>query len=118
MSINNVRLISETLHMTNGGERLDRIEHILEQVAGSQESLAKSQKESLAQVNESLGRVSKRLEEMAGRQQYHDEAFERFDAEMKVIKEAIAIDAENIRALVRIAELHNRRLDDIEGGSN
>jgi RNA polymerase-interacting CarD/CdnL/TRCF family regulator len=99
--------------MTNGGERLDRIEHILEQVAGSQENLAKSQEglvklqkesaDSLAQVNESLARVSKRLEEMAARQQYHDEAFERFDAEMKVIKEAIAVDAENIRAVLRRA---------------
>jgi cell fate regulator YaaT (PSP1 superfamily) len=83
--------------MTNGSERLDRIERILEQVAKSQQ-------------------------EMAARQQYHDEAFERHDAEMKrhdaemkVIREAIAADAENIRALVRIAELHHR-LERLEGG--
>jgi hypothetical protein len=68
--------------MTNGGERLDRIENILERVVNS-------------------------LQEMAARQQYHDEAFERHDAEMKSIREAIAADAENIRALVRIAELHH-----------
>ena len=101
--------------MTNGGERLDRIEHILEQVAGSQKESQAQVNESLSRVNESLDRVSKRLEEMAVRQQYHDEAFERFDAGMKMIKEAIAIDAENIRALVRIAELHNRRFEDLEG---
>ena len=71
---------------TDGSERLDRIERILEQVAKSQH-------------------------EMAARQQYHDEAFERHDSEMKVIREAIAADAENIRALARIAELHHQRLE-------
>jgi hypothetical protein len=77
--------------MTNGNDRLERIEAILEQVAHS-------------------------LQDMAARQQYHDEAFERHDAEMKLIREAIAADGENIQALARIAELHNRRLEDLEGG--
>lgn len=91
--------------MTNGGERLDRIERIQEQVAID-----------LAEAARTLREVVTIQREMAARQQYHDEAFERFDAEMKVIKEAIAIDAENIRALVRIAERHNGRLDNLEGG--
>jgi C4-type Zn-finger protein len=65
--------------MTNGSDRLDRIEGILE-------------------------RVSKKQEEMAARQQYHDEAFGRHDAQIKLIIEAIAADSENIRALARIAE--------------
>ena len=60
--------------------------------------------------------LNKSIGELAARQQYHDDAFERFDAEMKVIKEAIAADAENIRALVRIAELHHHRLEHLEGG--
>ena len=76
--------------MANGSERLDRIERILEEVA-------------------------KRQEEMAARQQYHDEAFERHDAEIKKILSAIAIDAENIRALARVAELHHERLERLEG---
>jgi uncharacterized protein YukE len=83
--------------MTNGNDRLDRIEGILE-------------------------RIARRQDEMAARQQYHDEAFERFDVEMKeiretitVINQAIAADAENIRALARIAELHQQRLDRVEG---
>ena len=38
---------------------------------------------------------------MAARQQYHDEAFERQDTEIKRIHEAEQ-DAENIRGLVRI----------------
>lgn len=79
--------------MTDGSDRLDRIERILEQVAKSQH-------------------------EMAARQQYHDEAFERHDAEMKVIREAIAADGENIRALARIAELHHQRLQHLEDGES
>jgi uncharacterized membrane protein YccC len=77
--------------MTNGEDRLDRIEHILERVAQS-------------------------LQEVAARQQHHDEAFERHDAGMKSIREAISVDAENIRALARIAELHHRPLTELEGG--
>ena len=61
---------------TDVSERLDRIERILEQVA-------------------------KIHVELAARQQHHDEAFDRRDSEMKVIREAIAADAENIRALAR-----------------
>jgi hypothetical protein len=119
--------------VTNGNERLDRIERILEQVANNQEQAAKNQEQAaknqeqvannqeqaaknqeLAAKNQVL--VFKSLEEMAARQQYHDEAFDRHDAEMKVIREAIAADAENIRALARIAELHHQRLQDLEGG--
>lgn len=126
--------------MTNGNERLDRIERILEQVsnslqetAGRQDQVTSSFQEMAGrqdqvtstlqamagwhdQVTNDLQQVAKRLQEMAARQQYHDEAFERHDAEMKVIREAIDADAENIRALVRVAELHHRRLEDLEGG--
>jgi methyl-accepting chemotaxis protein len=112
--------------MTDGSDRLDRVERILEQVARSQEQVAKSQEvfaknqEQFAKGQEQfakgLEQVDKALKEMAARQQYHDEAFERHDTEMKAIREAIAIDAENIRALVRIAEIHNRRLEGLEGG--
>ena len=113
--------------MTNGsGERLDRIERILEEVAESQRGLTKSQQElansqqELAKSQQGLGKsqqeLTKSQQEMAARQQYHDEAFERHDAEMKVIREAIAADAENIRALVRISEIHHQRLERLEGG--
>lgn len=82
---------------TNGNDRLDRVERILEEVAKTQH-------------------------EMAARQQYHDEALERHDermrehdGRMKALREAIEIDAENIRALVHIVERHEQRLDDLEG---
>lgn len=48
-----------------------------------------------------LEQVAKIHVELAARQQYHDEASDRRDSEMKVIREAIAADAENIRALAR-----------------
>jgi cell fate regulator YaaT (PSP1 superfamily) len=98
--------------MTNGSERLDRIERILEQVAKGQEQFQQQVAKSQEQFQE---QVAKSHREMSARQQYHDEAFERHDAEMKSIREAIAVDSENIRALARIAELHNRRLEDLEG---
>lgn len=91
--------------MTNGSDRLDRIEGILERVAGD-----------LEKVTGSLRALDGRLHEMAARQQYHDEAFERHDVEMKSIREAQAVDGEHIRALVHIAELHQRRLEGLEGG--
>ena len=36
---------------------------------------------------------------------------------MKIIRESQAINTENIRALVRIAELHHQRLEHLEGGN-
>ena len=94
--------------MTNGNDRLDRVERILEELAISQRQF----QEQVAQSHR----------DFAARQQYHDEAFERHDAEMKrhdaemkVIREAIAADAENIRALARIAEYHNQRFERLEG---
>lgn len=105
-------LSREALDMTNGsGERLDRVERILEELAKSQDRVAKSQE----QFQEW---VTKSHREMAARQQYHDEAFERHAAAIKGILEAIAVDSENIRALARIAELHNQRLEGLEGGES
>lgn len=83
--------------MTNGSDRLDRIERILEEVGLS------------------LKQVARRQEEMAARQQYHDDAFERRQTEMNLIRRTIASNTENIQALLA-AELRHRRLDDLEGG--
>jgi chromosome segregation ATPase len=124
--------------MTNGTERLDRIEGILEEVAAAQKEAAAAQKEvtaaqkGLTTTLDEIAAGQKRFQEQveaahrdfAVRQQYHDEAFERHDAEMKrhdeemkEIRAAIAADAENIRALARIAGIHNQRLDNLEGGT-
>jgi len=50
--------------------------------------------------------------EMRARQ---EAAQEKTDDQIRKITTAIELDAENIRALVRIAESHERRLSDIEG---
>jgi methyl-accepting chemotaxis protein len=105
--------------MTSVDERFERIERNLERVTDNLKQISGELKQvsgELKQVSGELIQVSITLQEMAARQQYHDEAFERHDAEMKVIREAQTIDGENIRALVRIAELHSRRLEGLEGG--
>ena len=112
--------------MTNGNDRLDRVERILEELAVSQrefqEQVAQFQlqfqlqfQKQVAQSQQFQEQVAQSHRDFAARQQYHDEAFERHDAEMKAIRDAIAADAENIRALARVAEFHNQRLDDLEG---
>lgn len=109
-------------------DRLDRVERTLEEMSVRHAESLREHSESLREHSESLRetdrlhreamqRVDARLEYMAARQHYHDEAFERFDSRMKRIEDAIAIDAENIRALARIAEAHQRRLDEIQGDS-
>jgi hypothetical protein len=90
-------------------DRLDRVERLLEQSA---KEFALNQNEAA----KDFAIIQKKLDEMAARQQYHDEAFERTDAELKRILEAIDKDAENIRALARIAEIHNQRLERLENG--
>lgn len=68
-------------------------------------------------VHRTLQETAFRQAEMAARQQYHDEAFERFDERMRVIQENTAENTANIGALTRIAEHHNRRFEDLEGGA-
>lgn len=115
--------------MNNGNDRLDRAEQILNGVLESLDRIKESQdrlNESLDRLkeaneaesrrfNESMKTIDKRLDYMAARQQYHDEAFERADAELKTLREMVMVDAQNIRALARIAERHQQRLDDIQG---
>lgn len=46
-----------------------------------------------------------------------EERFARIEANLDRVAELLAQDGENIRALARIAESHEQRLDDIEHGS-
>lgn len=71
----------------------------------------------MANGEDRLDRVERILEEMAVRQRYHDEAHERHDAAIKTLIEAVRADGDNIRALARIAEAHQRRLDDSDGSA-
>ncbi len=118
--------------MTNGEDRLDRVERILEETARRQqqrdeewsrrqqqrdEEWSRRQQQLGEEWSQQIQRVNKILEEMAARQRYHDEAHERHDAAIKTLIEAVRADGENIRALARIAEAHQRRLDDLDGGA-
>jgi uncharacterized protein (DUF2336 family) len=65
--------------------------------------------------SERLDRVERILDDMAARQRYHDEAFDRMDAEIKALKEVSAESTQNILRLARIAEIHHERLARLEG---
>ena len=56
-------------------------------------------------------------EEMAARQQYHDETKEPIDERLRVVIGAIEKDGEFIHWLAVIAEAHERRLSGLEGGT-
>ena len=77
----------------NGSSRLDRIERAIENLTVNIESLHSSVNELHASAQEQ-GRSLDKLAAESRR------------------------DAENIRALARIAEMHERRLTDLEGGEN
>ena len=78
--------------------RMDRIERALEALAASNE---------VQRVNiESLHSSVSELHQSA----------QRHDAQIAALIEASRQDGENIRALARIAEMHQRRIEDLEGG--
>ena len=78
-------------------DRLDRIEAAIERLTVRHEALAQS------------------LELTASMQRDHEGKMARMEAVLDKIVAAIQQDAENIRALARIAELHDRRLSNLEG---
>ena len=47
----------------------------------------------------------------------HDQQIEKLTEQMETLARLIEMDAENIRALARIAEAHEHRLDHIDGGA-
>jgi hypothetical protein len=83
---------------TNGESRLDRVERMLEQLAAQHES-------SMAEI----------LAQRVNIESLHASVSELYGT-VQTMSRAIAQDAENIRALARIAELHERRLTDLKGG--
>jgi len=66
-------------------------------------------------MNDRLDRIEKILEEMAARQQYHDEAFDRTDEAIKANNEQIANLTITMDRLANIVIRHEERLDDIQG---
>jgi hypothetical protein len=58
--------------------------------------------------------VDERIERLTERQQATAESLELLVAEVRELGQFIQKDAENIRALARIAEIHERRIESLE----
>jgi hypothetical protein len=90
---------------TNGSsERLDRIERLLDRLAERDEQLTQRD-ERLAERHETLAQT---VEIIAGMQRENEA---RHAKNEKLLAEVI----DSIHSLARIAESHERRLDDLEG---
>jgi prefoldin subunit 5 len=60
--------------------------------------------------------IDERLDRLVERHEALTESVELLAAETRDLRAAISEDAENIRALARISEIHERRITHIEGG--
>ena len=60
--------------------------------------------------------IDERLERLVGRHEALTQSVELLLVETRELRAAQDKDAENIRALARIAEIHERRLSTLEGG--
>ena len=60
--------------------------------------------------------IDERLDRLVERHEALAQSVELLSIETRELRAAIAQDAENIRALARIAEIHERRLTHLEGG--
>jgi hypothetical protein len=60
--------------------------------------------------------IDERLEKLTERHEALALSLELLTRDVQALVKASAQDGENIRALARIAEIHERRLTDVEGG--
>jgi prefoldin subunit 5 len=58
--------------------------------------------------------IDERLERLTERHEALTQTIELLTHDVSELRAAIAVDAENIRALARIAEIHDHRLTDLE----
>jgi archaellum component FlaC len=59
--------------------------------------------------------IDERLERLTERHEALTQSVEMLHRDIRELRGIVEIDAENIRALARIAEIHERRLSDLEG---
>ena len=96
--------------MTPGSnERMDRVEANLDRLAIMLAQASERQSVFERQFGANLDRVNTLLVDTAERQSMSEHKIDK-------ILTAIAADSEHIRALVRIAESHQRRIEDLEQG--
>ena len=96
----------------NGSDRLDRIEKILDDLAQQQKTLL-GRHEALVERHEALTQT---VEIIAGMQRAGEERMAMMEEQIAKTHTLIAQSLEAINALARIAESHERRLGDLEGG--
>jgi hypothetical protein len=68
--------------------------------------------------DERLERIAERHEALAQSVQLLHADTQELGAKIEALRGVVEIDAENIRALARIAEIHERRLTDLEDNTN
>jgi uncharacterized protein (DUF3084 family) len=66
-------------------------------------------------IEERLEALTQTLELTASMQQVNEREISQLSKEIGQLRQLAAQDGENIRSLARIAEAHERRLDDLEG---
>jgi len=100
----------------NGESRLDRIERLLEMQARDHAKTMADHAKTMADHAERMKDLDARMEILhVNIESLHANLNELYANTMKH-SEQLARDGEHIRALARIAEAHERRLEDLEGG--
>ncbi len=96
---------------TNGSSRLDRIERIIENLSIKIDNLTVN----IENLSVNIESLHSSVSELYGTAQEHGRAIDRHDEVLDKLLAETRQDAENIRALARIAEIHERRLSGLEG---
>ena len=100
----------------NGESRLDRIERLLEMQARDHAKTMADHAKTMADHAERMKDLDARMEILhVNIESLHANLNELYANTMKH-SEQLARDGEHIRPLARIAEAHERRLEDLEGG--
>jgi hypothetical protein len=72
--------------------------------------------ERYARIDARLDAIAMHLELTASMAHANEEMIEKLGRKLDQLATTVGQDAENIRALARIAEIHEHRLSDLEGG--
>jgi len=107
----------------NGESRLDRIERLLEMQARDHAKTMADHAKTMADHAKTMADHAERMKDLDARMEILHVNIESLHANLNELyantmkhSEQLARDGEHIRALARIAEAHERRLEDLEGG--
>ena len=100
----------------NGESRLDRIERLLELQARDHAKSMDDHDKRMKDLDARMEVLHVNIESLHASASELHASSQRHEAAIAALLEAAKRDGENIAALARIAESHERRLDDLEGG--